>query len=128
MQLVPRSFARNSVGSALVLAIAFGVYGAANAADAPDKKTERLWKSKCASCHGPDGKGDTEQGKKMQTVNMATKAYQSSRTDDQIKKAILDGVKTEKGGVKKEMDPYKDELKSDQVDALVAYIRALPAS
>ena len=128
MHLVPRLFAHNAIRSALGLAIAFGVYGAASAADAPDKKTERLWKSKCASCHGADGKGDTEQGKKMQTVNMATKAYQSSRTDDQIKKAILEGVKTEKGGVKKEMDPFKDELKPDQVDALVAYIRALPAS
>ncbi len=128
MQLAPRLFARNPVGRTLVFAIAFGAYAAADAAGAPDKKTERLWKSKCASCHGTDGKGDTEQGKKMQTVNMATKAYQSSRTDDQIKKSILEGVKTEKGGVKKEMDPYKDELKPDQVDALVAYIRALPAS
>lgn len=128
MRLVPRLFARSSIGSALVFAIVSAVYGAAHAADAPDKKTERLWKSKCASCHGADGKADTDQGKKMQTANMATKAWQSGHTDDQIRKAILEGVKAEKGGVKKEMDPYKDELKPDQVDALVAYIRALPTS
>ena len=26
-----------------------------------DKKTARLWKSKCGSCHGESGKGDIEQ-------------------------------------------------------------------
>ena len=27
-----------------------------------DKKTARNWKAKCASCHGAEGKADTEQG------------------------------------------------------------------
>lgn len=107
--------------------IAFAVSGSGLGA-APDKKTERLWKSKCASCHGADGKGDTEQGKKMKVGNMATPAWQKSHTDDQIRDAILNGVKTEKDGVKKEMDPYKDELSPDQVKALVDFIRALPTS
>jgi len=35
----------------------------AAASGASDPKTERLWKAKCASCHGIDGKGDTDQGK-----------------------------------------------------------------
>jgi mono/diheme cytochrome c family protein len=107
--------------------IAFAVSGSAVAA-APDKKTERLWKSKCASCHGADGKGDTEQGKKMKVGSMATASWQKSRTDDQIRDAILNGVKTEKDGVKKEMDPYKDELSPEQVKALVEFARALPTS
>ena len=110
------------------LLIAFAVSGSAFAAGAPDQKTVRLWKSKCAACHGADGKGDTDQGKKMKVANMATAAYQKSWTDDQLKKAILEGVKTEKDGVKKEMDPFKDELTPEQVDALVKYIRALPTS
>jgi len=110
------------------LLIAFTISGSALAADAPDQKTGRLWKSKCAACHGADGKGDTDQGKKMKVGNMATAAYQKSWTDDQLKKAILEGVKTEKDGVKKEMDPYKGELTPEQVDALVKYIRALPTS
>ena len=94
-------------------------------AQAPDKKTERLWTSKCSSCHGVDGKGDTEQGKKMKIVDMTTAAWQSKHTDESIKKAILEGTKKEEGGVKKEMDPYKDELKPEQVDALVKHIRSL---
>src|SRR5262249_11044423 len=127
-RLVPLFLARISIVRALVFAIAFAVYGAAHAADAPDKKTERLWKSKCASCHGADGKADTDQGKKMQTPAMPPKAWPGSQPTDQIRKTSLEGVKTEKGGVRKEMDPYKDELQPDQVDALVKYIRALPTS
>jgi len=107
--------------------IAFALCGSALAAP-PDQKTVRLWKSKCAACHGADGKGDTDQGKKMKIASMATPAYQKSFTDDQLKNAILNGVKTEKDGVKKEMDPYKDELTPEQVNALVQFIRALPTS
>jgi len=33
-------------------------------------------------------------------------------------------VKREKDGVKQEMDAFKDALKPDQVDALVAYVRS----
>jgi len=87
-----------------------------------DKKTERLWKAKCASCHGAAGKADTEQGQKMKIVDMTTAEFQA-RPDSELKKAILDGVKTDKGGVKKEMDAFKGDLAPDQVDALIALIR-----
>jgi cytochrome c6 len=104
-----------------------GVLGIGLAAIAapPDKKTERQWKSKCASCHGPEGKGDTDQGKKMAVSDMTSKAWQSSHSDEQIKKAISDGVKKEKNGVKQEMDGYKDSLTPDQIDALTQYVRSL---
>ena len=87
-----------------------------------DKKTERLWKAQCASCHGQTGKADTEKGQQMKVQDMTTAAYQA-KTDDEFKKAIMDGVKTEKGGVKQEMDAYKD-LTPEQVNALIAMIRS----
>lgn len=102
----------------LIVAIAL----ASAPAFAADKKVERVFKSKCASCHGNDGKADTEKGKKMKVRDMTTAEYQKA-TDDQFRKAIAEGVKEEKDGVKKEMDPYKDELKPDQIDGLVAMIR-----
>jgi len=94
-------------------------------AGGPDKKTERLWKSKCASCHGEDGKADTEKGKQMKVGDLTSAEFQKKRTDEEMKKVINEGFKVEKDGVKKEMDPYKEELKPDQVDALVAFIRGL---
>jgi len=90
-----------------------------------DKKTERLFKSKCASCHGPDGKGDTDQGKEMGASDMSTAAWQKNFTDDQVKTAISDGFKREKNGKQQEMKAMKDSLKPDQIDALVKYVRSL---
>ncbi|MBI3183946.1 MAG: cytochrome c [Myxococcales bacterium] len=114
--------------SALALAFA-GVLFAGGAAHAQpkDKKLDRLWKAKCSSCHGMDGKGDTEKGKKMAIEDMTSPEFQKKYTDEQMKKAILEGVKEVRDGVKKEMDPLKDELKPDQVDALVGYVRSLGA-
>lgn len=93
-------------------------------ASAADKKLERLWGSKCASCHGKDGKGKTEKGQKLQLRDMTTAEFQKT-SDADFKKAILDGVTKEKGGVKQEMDAFKDELKPGEADALVALIREL---
>ena len=95
------------------------------ASAAKDAKTERLWKAKCASCHGVDGKAQTEQGKKMKMHDLATAAWQASFTDAQIKKVIMDGVDEQKEGVHKQMDPYKEKLKPEQVDLLVAFCREL---
>ena len=92
-----------------------------------DPKTERLWKAKCASCHGADGKAQTEQGKKMAMHDITTAEWQKSWTDDKIKQAILNGVDETKDGKKKQMDPFKDKLKPEQVDALVGYTRSLAA-
>ena len=80
------------------------------------KKTERTWKSKCASCHGATGKGDTDKGKELKVPDMATPAFQA-KTDDQLKKAISDGSEKAKDHA------FKSELTPEQIDALVAYIR-----
>jgi cytochrome c6 len=91
---------------------------------AADKKVERLWKSKCGSCHGPDGKAQTEKGKKMKMIDISAADWQKKTTDADIKKAIDEGAKTEKDGVKKEMDSYK-ELTDEQKTGLLAFIREL---
>ena len=82
-----------------------------------DKKTERLWKANCASCHGTTGKGDTEQGLKMKLGDMTSPAFQATK-DDQWRSAILNGTKSASG----QMDPFKDQLTPEQVNALIAYI------
>lgn len=88
-----------------------------------DKKTVRTWKAKCASCHGEDGKGATEQGKKMDVVDMTSAAFWKDATDTTMKDAIANGVKKTKNGKTQEMEPYKDKLKPADIDALVAYIK-----
>lgn len=86
------------------------------------KKVERAWKAKCSSCHGAAGKGDTEKGQQMKIADMTSADFQAKK-DDELKNAILNGVKKEKGGVKQEMDAFKGDLTPEQVDAVVVYIR-----
>lgn len=90
-----------------------------------DPATDRLWRGKCASCHGADGKAQTEQGKKMAIEDMSTAGWQGKLTDAQIKTAISDGLKRDKGGVHQEMEAYKAKLQPMQIDAVVAYVRTL---
>jgi len=94
-------------------------------AETVDKKIERTWKAKCASCHGVDGKGQTDQGKKMGIADYTDAGWQKGKTDADLKKAINEGVNREKNGKKQEMEPYKEKLEADQIDGLVSYIRSL---
>jgi mono/diheme cytochrome c family protein len=89
-----------------------------------DKKTLRTWKAKCSSCHGEDGKAATEQGKKMGVRDMTSAEFAKDMTDAKMKDAITNGIKQTKNGKTQEMEPYKDKLKPEEVDALVAYVKA----
>ncbi len=111
-----------SAGLAAAFAFAAAIGAAAFSSNARaaevDKKIQRLWKSKCASCHGAMGKGDTEQGKKMGIRDMSSAAVQKEMTDATITKALKEGVKTDKG----EMEAFPD-LTPEQTDGLLKYIR-----
>ncbi len=100
----------------LALALSAGVSQAATAAE--------NWENNCASCHGEDGKGQTKQGKKLKLQDYTDPKVQAQFTDEQMLKAILDGVKDKDTG-KDRMKPFKDELEHPDQEAkdLVAFIR-----
>jgi mono/diheme cytochrome c family protein len=75
---------------------------------------EATYKAKCASCHGPDGKGETATGKMMHVKDFSSEEVQKM-SDADLTAAITSG--------KGKMPPYKT-LSADQVKDLVAYIRA----
>jgi mono/diheme cytochrome c family protein len=112
------------------LALAFAMIGllglsAGLALAETDARTLRTWKAKCAACHGDDGKGATEQGKKMGIGDMTQPSWQAQFSDDQIKQTITNGIKREKNGKHQDMDPFVGTLRPDQIDAMVAYVRSL---
>ena len=96
----------------VVLAITFAMSVSSFAADA----TADVFKSKCASCHGADGKGDTPAGKNMKVKDLASEDVQKQSDAD------LSGI-IEKG--KKPMPSYEGKLTKDQIDGLVKWIRTL---
>jgi cytochrome c553 len=79
-----------------------------------------IWEKTCQKCHGPDGKGDTKMGKKMEVKDFTDAKYQASFTDEKATKAIKEGLKD---GDKIRMKPAEG-LTDDDIKALVAKVRA----
>jgi mono/diheme cytochrome c family protein len=81
-----------------------------------DDKSAALYKQKCATCHGPDGKGDTPAGKNMKVRSFADPEV-AKLSDDELAGAI------EKS--KGKMPAYGKSMKPDEIKAMVAYVRSL---
>jgi mono/diheme cytochrome c family protein len=79
-----------------------------------DNSAEATYKAKCATCHGPDGKGETPTGKAMKAKDFASDEVQKMGDED-LTEAISKG--------KGKMPAYKT-LTPDQVKGLVAYVRS----
>jgi cytochrome c6 len=73
-----------------------------------------LYKSKCATCHGVDGKGDTPVGKALKLRDLGSGDVQK-QTDEQLTDITAAG--------KGKMPAYKDKLTAEQIKQLVAYMR-----
>ncbi|MCX6930365.1 MAG: cytochrome c [Verrucomicrobia bacterium] len=78
------------------------------------------WEKSCAKCHGPDGKGDTKMGKKLDIKDLTDAKVQASLKDETMLKAIKEGVKD---GEKTRMKAVEG-LSDEEMKALVAYVRA----
>lgn len=77
---------------------------------------EALYKTKCAGCHGADGRGETSMGKANKIRDLGSADVQK-QTDDELAGIISTG--------KGKMPAYAKSLKPEQVKDLVAYIRSL---
>jgi mono/diheme cytochrome c family protein len=75
-----------------------------------------VYKSKCASCHGAAGKGDTAMGKAMKLKDLGSAEIQKQSDADLT--AVI-----EKG--KKPMPAYEGKITKDEITDLVKYLRTL---
>jgi mono/diheme cytochrome c family protein len=73
-----------------------------------------VYKSKCAMCHGADGKGDTPVGKSMKLRDLGSADVQK-QSDTELIAITADG--------KGRMPGYKGKLTDDQIKEVVSYIR-----
>jgi len=103
--------------ASIVLAFTAGASYAASASE--------NWENSCASCHGADGKGQTKQGKKLKVKDYTDAKVQAELKDEEMVKAILEGVKGENG--KERMKGFKEEVSEQDAKDLVAYIRKFKA-
>jgi len=89
------------------------------------RKIKRLFSAKCASCHGDDGRGQTELGLEMGIADMTKAAYWKKLTLEGARESVLGGIKRTANGKQQEMKPFKDRLTPEQVDALNIYASSL---
>ncbi len=77
---------------------------------------EKVFKAKCASCHGPDGKGDTAAGKATKSRDICSdevKAESDAAWTDIISKG------------KNKMPAYAGKISDGDVKDVIAYMRSL---
>lgn len=75
-----------------------------------------VFKSRCAACHGQDGKGETAMGRKLGVRSLGSKEVQKQTDADLL--AI-----TRKG--KNKMPGYDGKMSEADLNAVIAHIRTL---
>lgn len=99
------------------LVVALSLATSAQAEDVAD-----VWKAKCKSCHGEDGKAKTKMGEKEKIADLSLPEWQKNHSDEKIRDVIAHGSKDNA-----KMKAFKDKLTPEQIDALVKYVRGLQA-
>jgi mono/diheme cytochrome c family protein len=87
-------------------------------ADDKPPETQALFETKCAVCHGKDGK-PVPMFAKIGVRDLSDAGWQKARSDAQLKQVISAGSK---GTV---MRAFSEELKPEEIAALVGYVRSL---
>jgi len=77
---------------------------------------EKVYKAKCASCHGADGNGATPAGKATKARDFCSDEVKKE-TDDEWTTIVVKG--------KNKMPAYDKKLTDSEVKDAIAYIRSL---
>jgi len=77
--------------------------------------TKNLYLTNCARCHGPDGRGQTEQGKKLDVPDLVIEAKHNSTS--RLTRIVTNG--------KQDMPAFGKKLTKSQINALASYVRKL---
>jgi cytochrome c6 len=108
-----RSFAI-ILGAVIALAV-LGLALRAGASPAPDAAAgEQTYKSNCVVCHAADGTGSPT-GKALKAPDLHSDVVQKM-TVAQMEAQVSDG--------KNNMPPFKNTLSKEQIEGVVAYVRA----
>ena len=118
MQNTNKQLTKQTMKKLIVIVVAAVAATIVSASAADVKET---WDKNCAKCHGPDGKGDTKMGKKLDIKDLTDGKVQTSLKDEDMFKAIKEGVKD---GEKTKMKAAEG-LSDDEIKGMVKYVRAL---
>jgi mono/diheme cytochrome c family protein len=75
-----------------------------------------FYKAKCATCHGPDGSGNTAVGKSLKVADLRSAEVQK-KSDADLAQSIAEG--------KGNMPGFKSTATEDEIHAVVMFVRTL---
>ena len=105
---------RNAFVTTAAAALILGAF--AGPLDAADARSEN-WQTHCSVCHGDDGKGQTEEGRKKKARNLTNEKWQDTLDDARIVNSITKG--------KHDMPSFRKKLTDEEIKALAAEVRSL---
>lgn len=79
----------------------------------------RVFRKKCASCHGPDGRGNTKFAAGRPFADLTDGAWKHGGDYDSIRRLIAEG------DPKSPMPPFQTRLTAKEIDAVAHYVEAL---
>src|SRR6266481_882141 len=89
--------------------------GQANSASKSDADTASLYDSKCAKCHGKDGRAKTMVGKMKHARDFTDSKWQADTSDERLINSITNG--------KEGMPKFGKKLSDSEISGLASYVR-----
>jgi mono/diheme cytochrome c family protein len=102
-------------GLSVLVAVLFAVMWAPMSQAASAQEGKKIFEDKCAKCHGDDGSGNTVIGKAVKAADLRS-ADANKKTDAELYTQIENG--------KGNMPPFGSALDKEQINDLIAYVRA----
>ena len=103
--------------SAVVFGSALMNSAIVNATAATPFDAAAIYSSKCAKCHGRDGRSNTMRGRLTHSRDLTKADWQNDVSDERIFNSISNG--------KGKMPAFKKNLSENDINSLVTYVRGL---
>lgn len=109
---------------ALICMVFALIYTSVSYATGDPVKGKESFNTICATCHGPEGKGDGPAAAALDPKprNLSDAAYVSGLTDDHLFKVVKEGGAA--NGLSAGMPAWGSALSDDQIWNVIAYIRS----
>ena len=107
---------RITLSAVVLLVVSFGLVWVA-ASPQEKRDAAALFKDKCASCHGKDGRAKTFKAKFNGARNLTDARWQEEVTDERVFNSITNG--------RGKMPAFGKKLTDAEVESLVAFVRGL---
>jgi len=105
------------IAAAIVVALCVSSLLPASQAVSEAGDAAASYNSKCAKCHGRDGRSKTTKGRFTHSRDLTETEWQNNVSDERIFNSISNG--------KGKMPAFKKSLSESQIDELVSFVRRL---